>query len=76
MKTPITEAQIEIAKLWSSPSDQPTYTQIFEILDRLLPKEKEVIENAYYWGGCDFSEHSTKLSRRSKTYFNETFTQK
>jgi len=35
MKTAIAQAKKEIAELWSSPSDTPTYTQIFEVLDRI-----------------------------------------
>lgn len=41
MKTAMQEAIKEIAELWSSPSDTPTYTQIFEVLISKLEKEKE-----------------------------------
>lgn len=35
----------EIAELWSSPSDTPTYTQIFNILENKLEMEKEQSDN-------------------------------
>lgn len=54
--TPMQEAKKQIAELWSSPSDQPTYSQIFEILESLLPKEKQGYEDAFNNGlNCQVS---------------------
>lgn len=50
MKTAIEIAEKEIAELWSSPSDQPTYTQIFEVLDRVKPIFEQQIIDAYDHG--------------------------
>ncbi len=40
MKTAIEIAEKEIAELWSSPSDQPSYTKILEVLERVKILEK------------------------------------
>ena len=68
MKTAMQEAIKEIAELWSSPSDTPTYTQIFEVLESKLEKEKEQIINAYIEGYC-----ATHITVDSEQYYNETF---
>jgi hypothetical protein len=48
MKTAMQEAIKEIAELWGSPSDRPTYSQIFKVLEDKLEKEKEqMIDFAY-----------------------------
>lgn len=74
MKTAMQQAIKEIAELWSSPSDQPTYTQIFNILESKLPIEKQQIidswENGY--------EHASgvnidKDKYHGSQYYNETF---
>jgi len=70
-KTPLAEAKKQISELWSSPSDQPTYTQILEVLDQLMPKEKEVIISAY-----NENENYMVDGIDAESYFNETFTQK
>lgn len=57
MKTAIEIAENEIAELWSSPSDQPTYSQIFGVLERVKPIFEQQIIDAY----------ETKI----KTYINE-----
>ena len=44
MKTAMQEAIKEIAELWGSPSDRPTYSQIFKVLEDKLEKEKEQIK--------------------------------
>lgn len=57
----------EIAELWSSPSDTPTYTQIFNVLENKLEMEKQQIVDAYNDGYFD-----TK-NWRAEQYYNETF---
>ncbi len=71
MKTAIEIAEKEIAELWSSPSDQPTYTQIFEVLERVKPIFKEQIIEAY----SDGMEHGfNKFGEDSDLYYTSTFT--
>jgi len=65
-QTAMQEAIKEIAYLWGSPSDQPTYTKIFEILESKLDIEKQEITNAYRNGKINQLEDSEQ-------YYNETF---
>ena len=51
--TAMQEAIKEISNLWSSPSDQPNYTKIFNILESKLEMEKQQIIDAYWDGGQD-----------------------
>jgi hypothetical protein len=44
-----------------------------DLLNQAIEMEKEQVENAYYTGAANFSEHSTKAVRWSKQYYNETF---
>jgi hypothetical protein len=67
MKTAMQKVESEIAELWSSPSDQPTYSQIFEILERNLPLEKQQIIDAGYQ--CEL------LQMDACQFYNETFTE-
>jgi hypothetical protein len=46
-QTAVQQAIKEIAELWSSPSDTPTYTQIFNVLENKLEMEKQQIIDAY-----------------------------
>jgi hypothetical protein len=46
-KTALQQAIREIAELWSSPSDQPSYVQVFDVLKSKLPVEKQQIIDAY-----------------------------
>jgi len=83
--TPMQEAKKQIAELWSSPSDQPTYSQIFEILESLLPKEKQVIEDAFYsavkitgegWNGEYAGSNYPCIEEDFKDNFNEYYNTK
>ena len=67
MKTALQQAIKEIAELWSSPSDQPTYTQIFNILESKLPIEKQQIIDAY-----ETDIYNVPL-KDGEQYYNETF---
>ena len=64
MKTALQQAIKEIAELWSSPSDQPTYTQIFNILESKLPIEKQQIAIANssrcYFYSCEETKEQIK----------------
>jgi len=77
-RTPICQAQKRIAELWSSPSDRPTYSQVFQILDDLLPIEREAFEKAFDSGdyliddGCGGNIQKYK---NKEDYFDQTFTQ-
>jgi len=76
MKTAIEIAEKEIAELWGSPSDQPTYTQIFEVLERAKPVFKQQIIDAYNCGWqYGFLANSKELqpTKNSETYYSETF---
>jgi len=73
MKTAIEIAEKEIAELWSSPSDHPTYTQIFEVLERVKETEKQQIIDAVKYGQ---NNHSISISHEEKMandYYNSTF---
>jgi len=72
-KTPMQEAMKEIAELWSSPSDQPTYSQIFKILESKKEKEKQVIEDAVKYGFNDALKSTSDIS--FSTYYNQKFKQ-
>lgn len=59
-------------------SNSETRKDIYQsIIDRIeaeyLEIEKKDITDAYYFGGSEFSEHSTKLVRDSKLYYDQTF---
>ena len=71
MKTAIQQAIKEIAELWSSPSDQPTYTQIFNILESKLPIEKQQIIDAYE-AAMETDIYNVPL-KVGEQYYNETF---
>lgn len=71
MKTAIQNAIKEIAELWSSPSDQPTYSQVFDILEAKLPEEKQNIINAHSKGQQYFNPgYNPDISEQ---YYNKTF---
>ena len=55
----------EIAELWSSPSDTPTYTQIFNILENKLEMEKQQI--------IDAANLDKRHYDNAEQYYNETF---
>lgn len=71
MKTAMQQVIKEIAELWSSPSDQPTYTQIFNILESKLPIEKQQIIDAYEEG--QRTEAKQEFWTKGNKYFTETF---
>jgi CHASE3 domain sensor protein len=71
MKTALQQAIKEIAELWSSPSDQPTYTQIFNILESKLPIEKQQIIDAYEEG--QRAEAKQEFWTKGNKYYTETF---
>ena len=71
MKTALQQAIKEIAELWSSPSDQPTYTEIFNILEGKLPIEKQQIVEAYEEG--QRAEAKQEFWTKGNKYFTETF---
>jgi hypothetical protein len=90
MKTPITEAIEKMQKHYQQGETLENKTEreigysmclkhSIHILTELLPKEKEVIEKSYIAGG-DYARCCSLISKdikeSSKTYFNETFTQK
>lgn len=64
MKTAIQTAKTKIAELWSSPSDQPTYSQILEILEESEPELKQQIIDAY---------ESFDHDMTSEQYYTSTF---
>jgi len=73
------EAIKDIAKLWGSPSDTPTYSQIFKVLENKLEKEKEQIINAFEVGykSCDLDE-AFEINRKlasGELYYNQTYNQ-
>jgi hypothetical protein len=75
MKTAIQTAKTKIAELWSSPSDQPTYSQIFKILEESEPELKQQIIKAYddafkYVAGSGF------VTKTGKQYFEEMYNDK
>jgi hypothetical protein len=62
-QTAVQQAIKEIAELWSSSSDTPTYTQIFNVLENKLEMEEQQITDAY-----------DKISMNTaEQYYNETF---
>lgn len=74
MKTAIEIAEKEIAELWSSPSDQPTYTQIFKVLERVKPIFEQQIIDAYIEGhttmqgaGCSHTYYETTYKTNKET---------
>lgn len=70
MKTVIEIIKKEIAELWSSPGDNPNYTQIFEVIERNESLFKQQIIEAFDEG---FSDNGLKYVY-GKDYYNETFT--
>jgi hypothetical protein len=70
-KTALQQAIREIAELWSSPSDQPNYVQVFDVLKSKLPVEEQQIIDAYWDGGQDIP----LTEKRCEQYYNETFKQ-
>jgi len=78
MKTTMQEAIKEIAELWSSPSDRPTYSQIFKVLEDKLEKEKEQIINDYRNGkvnGYDAINEGASYNVTAEEYYNQTYNQ-
>lgn len=78
MKTAMQEAIKEIAELWSSPSDTPTYTQIFNVLESKLEIEKQQIVD-----GCNQNEFEDidgmgihETITKGEQYYNETYKKK
>ena len=74
MKTAMQEAIKEIAELCSSPSDTPTYTQIFKVLGSKLEKEKEQIETVFN-DGANWELYGSNITQkqRAEKYYNEIF---
>lgn len=73
-ETAMQEAIKEIAELWSSPSDTPTYTQIFNVLESKLEMEKQrAIEFAKHC--LDKAKDLDIITAHSKAeqYYNETY---
>jgi hypothetical protein len=90
MKTALQQAIREIAELWSSPSDQPNYTQVLKILESKLEIEKQQIIDcsietsqdcftsvmAYMGQEIVFNEEDLINQRKeAEQYYNETFKQ-
>lgn len=50
-----------------------TINLIIDMAENKLEKEKQQIQDAYYTGAFNFSEHSTKAIRWSKEYYKETY---
>ena len=73
MKTAMQEAIKEIAELWSSPSDTPNYTQIFEVLESKLKKEKEQIINSRLEYGMLKGLTYTDSNELAEKYYNSKF---
>jgi len=85
-KTPILKIEKEIAELWSSPSDTPTYSKIFEILDKYKLIEQEsmidfhievmkkglINEGEQKWQ----DKYLPKIKTMAEETFNENYTQK
>lgn len=69
-QTAMQQAIKEIADLWSSPSDTPTYTQIFNVLENKLEMEKHQIIDACYFGSQNLPYD---IKDYSEQYYNETF---
>jgi hypothetical protein len=79
-KTALQQAIIEIAELWSSPSDQPSYTQVFDVLKSKLPVEGQQIIDAYDQGseaGYELAKNDDIYegykTKEAEQYYNETF---
>lgn len=75
MKTAIENAKSKIVELWSSPSDQPTYSKILDILEESEPELEQQIIKAYddafnYVVGGGF------VAKTGKQYFEETYNDK
>jgi len=70
-KTALQQAIIEIAELWSSPSDQPNYVQVFDVLKSKLPVEEQQIIDAANHG----ANYENSPFVNAKQYYNETFKQ-
>lgn len=76
MKTAMQEAIKEIAELWGSPSDKPTYSQIFKVLEDKLEKEKEQIEETFdngFYHALYCRADETQLD--GEDYYNEKYNQ-
>jgi hypothetical protein len=71
-KTALQQAIIEIAELWSSPSDQPNYVQVFDVLKSKLPVEEQQIIDAIVWFD-DTDRTPSQIEISAKQYYNETF---
>jgi len=76
MKTAMQEAIKEIAELWGSPSDSPTYSQIFKVLESKLEKEKEHIINAWDKRGSTIvPRYFLEENITGEQYYNQTYKQ-
>jgi len=73
-KTALQQAIREIAELWSSPSDQPNYVQVFDVLKSKLPVEEQQIKSARHNGRQDFRDNGA-MYKEDEQYYNETFKQ-
>jgi len=76
--TTMQEAIKDIAELWGSPSDRPTYSQIFKVLEDKLEKEKEQIINDYRNGkvnGYDAINEGASYNVTAEEYYNQTYNQ-
>jgi hypothetical protein len=79
-KTALQQAIREIAELWSSPSDQPSYVQVFDVLKSKLPVEEQQIIDAYDQGseaGYELAKNDDIYegykTKEAEQYYNETF---
>lgn len=70
-QTAMKQAIKEIAELWSSPSDTPTYTQIFNVLENNLEMEKQQIIDANRDGVDMVIDNVPYIT--GEQYYNETF---
>lgn len=70
MKTALQTVKKEIAELWSSPGDDPNYTQIFEVLERNESLFRQQIIEAYKEG-----LNSDCLQEQNETFFAENYYQ-
>lgn len=76
-KTSLAKLKDELTQAMRT-SNSTTRKDVYQsIIDRIeseyLEIEKKDITDAYYYGGAEFSEHSTKLVRHSKLYYDQTF---
>ena len=75
MKTAMQHAIKEIAYLRGRPSDTPTYSQIFKVLEDKLEKEKEQIQKAFSDGQETPMNHPTLPHYSRDEYYNDNYNQ-